>query len=314
MITPRELPELRNTLYTHHLIPRAFHQLWELSVREFQAAGGDAGTAESYMGGAATALATGKLHYIDSRFCALVSAAAPSLPRSPLAEHDLPTPRGLMYFSEPLLDGRSNQPARWIALWSLYDDVDRSQKNVGFVVWWMVDRETKWHRAGFEQHAQEEGVNRATRDAAVRALPPFYPSLCGAVKFGEADDTELVDPVPGSPNWLLKYLLTTWHVQRQRLTTSRIVRPDRASLRRLKRAGDPSDPAVRVISLRTPEPNGSQEQGAREYRHQWMVRGHWRKQWYPSIEDHRPIWIDPYLKGPDDAPMLGGEKVYDWNR
>jgi hypothetical protein len=44
------------------------------------------------------------------------------------------------------------------------------------------------------------------------------------------------------------------------------------------------------------------------------VRGHWRQQWYPSIQDHRPVWIAPHRKGPEDAPMLGGEKVYQWSR
>jgi hypothetical protein len=40
-----------------------------------------------------------------------------------------------------------------------------------------------------------------------------------------------------------------------------------------------------------------------------VVRGHWRNQWYPSLNARRPLWIAPYLKGPDDAPLLGGEKV-----
>lgn len=48
---------------------------------------------------------------------------------------------------------------------------------------------------------------------------------------------------------------------------------------------------------------------SREWRHRWVVRGHWRNHWYPSLKDHRPVWISPYLKGPADAPLLGGEKV-----
>jgi hypothetical protein len=39
------------------------------------------------------------------------------------------------------------------------------------------------------------------------------------------------------------------------------------------------------------------------------VRGHWRNHWYPSLGDDRPMWIAPYLKGPADAPLLGGDKV-----
>jgi hypothetical protein len=50
------------------------------------------------------------------------------------------------------------------------------------------------------------------------------------------------------------------------------------------------------------------EAASREYRHRWWVAGHYRNQWYPSVQLHRPVWIAPYLKGDPDAPML--EKVY----
>lgn len=47
----------------------------------------------------------------------------------------------------------------------------------------------------------------------------------------------------------------------------------------------------------------------REYRHRWIVRGHWRNQYYSTRGDHRPIWIAPHFAGPEDKPLLGGERV-----
>lgn len=47
-----------------------------------------------------------------------------------------------------------------------------------------------------------------------------------------------------------------------------------------------------------------------EWSHRWMVTGHWRKQWYAKAEVHRPKWIAPYVKGPDDKPLLVKEKRY----
>ena len=47
----------------------------------------------------------------------------------------------------------------------------------------------------------------------------------------------------------------------------------------------------------------------RVYRHSWVVRGHWRRQWYPSRGEHRPLWIAPHLAGPEDAPLIGGDRV-----
>jgi hypothetical protein len=111
--------------------------------------------------------------------------------------------------------------------------------------------------------------------------------------------------------WAL-VLRCCWLLMQQRIAVEAVQQPDRASERRLRRANKPIDP-VRVISLRQPEHHGGPG-GDRIYHHRWVVRGHWRKQWYPSQERNVPIWITPYVKGPDGAPLLAGEKVYAWRR
>jgi hypothetical protein len=47
----------------------------------------------------------------------------------------------------------------------------------------------------------------------------------------------------------------------------------------------------------------------REYSVRWVVRGHWRRQWYPSQNRHIPIWIMDYIAGPEDAPLVVHDKV-----
>ena len=85
--------------------------------------------------------------------------------------------------------------------------------------------------------------------------------------------------------------------------------------RRIARDDPDLDPTVRYIDLRRArtEPSDHTDDeprtSTREYRHRWIVRGHWRNQWYPSRNDHRPIWIDPHFAGPEDKPLLGGERV-----
>lgn len=44
-------------------------------------------------------------------------------------------------------------------------------------------------------------------------------------------------------------------------------------------------------------------QDIREYDFQWTVRGHVRQQYYASQGVHLPIYIHPYLKGPEDKPL-----------
>lgn len=98
------------------------------------------------------------------------------------------------------------------------------------------------------------------------------------------------------------------YLLRQRVAEETVVGPDRAARRRMKREGKEPAP-VRLISIRGASASGGGD-GSREYVHRWIVRGHWRRQWYRSIQAHRPIWITPYVKGPEDAPLLGGQKVY----
>ena len=48
-----------------------------------------------------------------------------------------------------------------------------------------------------------------------------------------------------------------------------------------------------------PEPAGN----GRKHSYRYPVRGHWREQWYPSVQSHKPIWIDEHVRGPDSAPF-----------
>jgi hypothetical protein len=68
-------------------------------------------------------------------------------------------------------------------------------------------------------------------------------------------------------------------------------------------------PEVRVVQLRQPEQTGDSEAGGRDWRHRWVVRMHKVRQWYPSEGRHKVIYRGPYIKGPADKPLLGGETV-----
>lgn len=39
----------------------------------------------------------------------------------------------------------------------------------------------------------------------------------------------------------------------------------------------------------------------------WIVKGHWRNQWYSTLESHKPKWIDMYTKGKGKEEL---SKVY----
>jgi len=80
---------------------------------------------------------------------------------------------------------------------------------------------------------------------------------------------------------------------------------NRQARRTMLRNGDP-DPGARVIQLRrheTTEAHHGPDRAAPDWRCRWLVKGHWRNQFYRSSATNRPIWVLPHVKGPDDKPF-----------
>lgn len=99
----------------------------------------------------------------------------------------------------------------------------------------------------------------------------------------------------------------------QKIARTEDGRVPRAAAKRAARVGLPND-TVRCITLRREQilgKSGEPDTGqAINYSHRFMVRGHWKPQWYPSLQDHRIIYIAPYIKGPDDKPLIIRDTVY----
>jgi len=71
--------------------------------------------------------------------------------------------------------------------------------------------------------------------------------------------------------------------------------------------------SVQIIRLRRREniSQSTNSHGDIEWTCHWVVKGHWRNQFYPSTNTHHPIWIDPYLKGDETKPLkLHPDRVY----
>lgn len=85
---------------------------------------------------------------------------------------------------------------------------------------------------------------------------------------------------------------------------------ERHAAKRLARV-DMENTSLRVIALRRAarEPSGSHSGEPIERDHRWLVRGFWRMQYYPSTRRHEPIYILPYVKGPEDKPFKPSAKT-----
>jgi len=100
------------------------------------------------------------------------------------------------------------------------------------------------------------------------------------------------------------FVISLFAFMNQPFSTVESHRLPRSSRRRLQRETGIEDPMINVISLRRAQhTNGQSKGGTREWSSRWLVKGHWRSQYYPSKQKNSPLWIMPYVKGPQDKPL-----------
>lgn len=121
------------------------------------------------------------------------------------------------------------------------------------------------------------------------------------------------DPAEPDPEARIESCLiySMFALLQQRIMVSSQEAIPREVRRRNQKVGYETPPTVNVIRLRHihMKREGS-ERHPRDWSCQWVVRGHWRQQWYPRLRCHKPAWIPSYLKGPDDKPLRKPEHIF----
>jgi hypothetical protein len=130
------------------------------------------------------------------------------------------------------------------------------------------------------------------------------------------DDGEGVvgEYVPGSEiadtddTFVIRFLYAFWRLCEQRIATTGLAEINHSA--RVLAERSETSPEVRVVLLRQLDrENSGGAAGGRDWQHRWVVRMHKVRQWYPSLGRHRVIYRGPYIKGPEDKPLIGGETV-----
>lgn len=240
---------------------------------------------------ACRALAEADLFYIAEDVAALVQAAAATLPEFTLSQDDPPSRAGLAYFAGGLSDideDGANVPVVAIG-WSMTRDSVRIAT--------YIDRDRYANMAVFGDGFMERVTGLG--------FPPVFP-----IGHWDAPVMLLNGFVNNAGRVILASTKTLWVLMRQGLAESSVVDPGRAAKRRALREGR-QPPPVRVIALKRPSGSRGTSGTGVEWHHRWIVRGHWRMARVGvGREQMRPIWISPHVKGPEGAPLLGGQKVY----
>lgn len=238
-------------------------------------------------------------YWVAKPMASLVDSAYPSMPEQPLTREDLPCDHGFA-----LIDGDATLATDWppaedvsgftAVSWAVTTRHD-GEPGVLVTWWWKVGRD----------HADDPDVKQSVRNSGTTIFPISHHWTFGTTEPGM---TTSVDD-GHSARWVAAF----WNLLGRPLVAQERERPDRATRRRAERAGM-TDPAVTVITLRSPKSKGTGEPRTVDWKSRWLVRGFWRQQWYPSLGQHRALWVDSYIKGPADRPLRIKEHVYAWTR
>lgn len=100
----------------------------------------------------------------------------------------------------------------------------------------------------------------------------------------------------------------------QRLTEVAVAPPLPREVRRRHKREGYTMPRYSVVRLRRhSRPGAKDDEAERKWRlnYRTVTRGHWRQQWYPSLQSHRQIWIDEFIRGPEDAELVIRPRIFD---
>jgi len=335
---PRDVPILRRELAEWYGGPPGL--MWyENAIRhgrqQLRPPGSQEKAAQLLATSEAARLREGDLWYVDDDLCALLNAAYPSMPPFAPAPTDLLSKIGFAVFAEPIavyaaaeqrdesmenqLDPEANSTFR-----RLSDRIYAGDTSVVAVSWGPVANPS-WRAGGVwmsfyvRPALHKEGIfeDPAAARRARAMLPRLVVDNEAAIAWRPNGDLSADYVLPtseqdrGTLSWARLVFAAFQLAAQTNLAESEETIIDRAERRRNARMNLPDRP-VRIIRLRrglASARDDEQPNDTREWRHRWIVRGHWRNHWYPSVGAHRPRWIAPYLKGPDGAPLLTGEKV-----
>lgn len=245
-----------------------------------------------------------QLWFVGAPMCDLLAGAAGGIPPLRLTSSVLPDDEGFVWFESPLAGV----------------DADGSDHavTVGAYLWGRAE----WENPRTKKHRPVIGITVYGPGLGVVDVPLM--PLGGLVwPFGETCDVEWFGGDQRDQSMIedRRRLLALWVLSTQPGLTSSVLHEatshSKAKAKRIAAGKVQADPPVRVVQLRR-QPKADvdapeRRSGDRTYRHRWTVSGHWRQQAFgPAHSLRKPLYINPYLKGPDDAPLLKSERVKSW--
>ena len=244
--------------------------------------------------------------YVDPEMAPLIRSALTGWRSELLLETDLFIPNGFLVLPEPvyLRDVHDMTMSVRAFLWTRTtlrrrDLRDETYPGMALIM--------------FSDVNDEDDFSYKYRDSEIwewLRKRPIPLTVCHAVPWRFGDETMMGEHHTG-----IDVLQCILRLMAQTVTVREPRNAPRHVGKRIERAKFPAK-RITVVTLRRPEsqrdPDAHHDV---EWSHRWIVDGHWRQQWYPSLGQHRQIWISPYVKGPAELPLVVSKAhVYQFTR
>lgn len=253
-------------------------------------------------------------YFVSDDMVQVATYAARRMPNQAIIESDAPSPHGFLVFETPIVirDVRGRDCTVAAYRWSKRQARTADGKDT-FGFFWTVYSDVTDDRDEYAATARKN-------DRVRRAWTPRFMILAEDFEgfgMGELDAREISERYDerGVPHkmvdieeglfYMRRLPQALWSLMGQRIANVSSERAARAERRRMERSGMLSDRPIRVVRLRR-ESSVVTDAGQTtvDWAHRWIVEGHWRNQWLPSKSAHRLQWIAPYVKGPEDKPLV----------
>lgn len=285
--------------------------------------------------------------FVSEEVMSLIATAAETMEPEPLYETDLLAPKGLLIFETPIIlsdfhpvtgivDDRIKIAIRGIA-WNTslinvgaHDGVVTQTPGIHMVIFTDGGPAGELYVDSYNAVAEQDGSDQISNLSKLFSNGTIDDLVCvdyHAWAFGrnwssqESDqfsivgytNPELISTISFVRRFFVTLMRFAWQEIITPTPTNDIPRPDRRAVERM--FGTKKENLLSVLRLR--RARNKSEAETEGYTLQWrvVVRGHWRRQYYPSMgpvdapDSHRLIWINPHIKGPDNAPVRYNHKV-----
>ena len=269
-----------------------------------------------------TGLKMGEVFIARPNMCQLMDGIWSSMPEQSLLRSDLPAESGILFFDQPISLSNEHPPisgVTWCAASLRHNpnakypqvhelDKDSGNLELGSGMWLAFFVDTK--SPGVVEHVvSRRGSTVSQAKSWLNSCPRILLYDIRMYRFGEApcqyNETAFGMVSERSP--MAARMQAFFALCKQELPAIERYDPTAKELKLMRRM-DLRTRVISVIMLRRRSGQGHRDTEV-EWSHRWLVRGHWRNQWYSSEQTHRLIYINPHIKGPEDKPLVIHDKV-----